>query len=229
VAGTVLGLLVFYLVRLSVEGSYIGFRAGQLLQLALPGLAALFFAQLWRAERKWRATAAVIALVLLAIGLPTTLIDTYNAQDIGNRRMGPGFRWTIMLTPEEQEAFLWIRRHTAPTAIVLMDPIAHGRETWSQIPTFAWRRTAAARPISLMNIPEYIERSRRARTIYAGRRPEIAATAARALGADYIFIGPAEQKAHPAAALAKFDTREDLFQIVFANAGARVYRVVKPS
>ena len=47
VAGTVLGLLVFYLVRLSVEGSYIGFRAGQLLQLALPGLAALFFARLW--------------------------------------------------------------------------------------------------------------------------------------------------------------------------------------
>ena len=47
VAGTVLGLLVFYLVRLSVEGSYIGFRAGQLMQLALPGLAALFFARLW--------------------------------------------------------------------------------------------------------------------------------------------------------------------------------------
>jgi hypothetical protein len=48
VAGTVLGLLVFYLVRLSVEGSYIGFRAGQLLQLALPSLAALFFSRLWR-------------------------------------------------------------------------------------------------------------------------------------------------------------------------------------
>ena len=37
--------------------------------------------------------------------LPTTLIDTYNAQDIGNRQMGPGFRWTIMLTPDEQEAY----------------------------------------------------------------------------------------------------------------------------
>ena len=46
VAGTVLGLLVFYFVRLSVEASYIGFRAGQLLQLMLPGLAALFFARL---------------------------------------------------------------------------------------------------------------------------------------------------------------------------------------
>ena len=37
------------------------------------------------------ALAAAIAVVLIVIGLPTTLIDTYNAQDIGNRRMGPGF------------------------------------------------------------------------------------------------------------------------------------------
>ncbi len=76
VAGTVLGLLVFYLVRLSVEASYIGFRAGQLLQLALPGLAALFFARLWLLDmRAWRAAAGAIALVLIVIGLPTTLID----------------------------------------------------------------------------------------------------------------------------------------------------------
>ena len=165
VAGTVLGLLVFYLVRLSVEGSYIGFRAGQLMQLALPGLAALFFARLWpldvaRGRRRWRAAAATIAVVLVVIGLPTTLIDTYNAQDIGNRRMGPGFRWTITLTPDEQEAYRWMRTETPRDAIVQMDPIAHGRETWSQLPTFAERRMAAARPISLMNIPDYLERSR---------------------------------------------------------------------
>ena len=48
VLGTILGLLVFYLVRLSVEGSYIGFRAGQILQLALPGLAAHALARLWQ-------------------------------------------------------------------------------------------------------------------------------------------------------------------------------------
>src|SRR5688572_31530607 len=89
VAGTILGLVVFYFVRLSVERSYIGFRAGQLLQLMLPGLAALFFARLWRPERKWRVATAAIAGILLMIGLPTTLIDTYNAQDIDNRRMGP--------------------------------------------------------------------------------------------------------------------------------------------
>ena len=224
-AGAVLGLLVFYLVRLSVEGSYIGFRAGQLVQLALPGLAALFFARLWLAGKYGRASAVTIAVLLIAIGLPTTIIDTYNAQDIGNRRMGPGFRWTVTLTPDEQEAYRWMRSETPREAIVQMDPVAHGRETWSQLPTFAWRRMAAARPISLMNIPEYTERSRKAHRIYADRNPETAALLARELGIDYVFIGPAEQKANPAASLAKFATREDLFQPVFANGATRIYAV----
>jgi hypothetical protein len=230
VAGTVLGLLVFYLVRLSVEDSYRGFRAGQLLQLALPGLAALFFARLWpldvaRGGRRWRAAGATMAVVLLVIGLPTTLIDTYNAQDVGNRRMGPGFRWTVTLTADEQEAYRWMRTQTPRDAIVQMDPIAHGRETWSQLPTFAWRRMAAARPISLMDIPDYTERSRKAHRIYADRNAETAVLLARELGIDYIFIGPAERQANPAAALAKFDGRADLFQPVFANAGTRIYAV----
>lgn len=225
-AGTAIGLAVFYFVRLSVEGSYIGFRAGQLLQLCLPGLAALFFAHLWRPERRWRVTAAAIAIALLAIGLPTTIIDTYNAQDIGNRRMGPGFRWTITVTPDEQAAHYWLRTQTPRDAIVQMDPVAHGRETWSQLPTFAWRRMAAARPISLMQFPVYVERSRRAHRIYADRNPETAVLIARELGIDYIFIGPAEQKANSAAALAKFGKREDLFTLVFENATTRIYAVL---
>ena len=226
VAGTVLGLLVFYLVRLSVEDSYIGFRAGQLLQLALPGLAALCFARLWRPEWKWRSAALTIAVALIVIGLPTTLIDTYNAQDIGNRRMGPGFRWTITLTPDEQEAYRWMRTQTPRDAIVQMDPIAHGRETWTQLPTFAERRMAAARPISLMDIPDYLARSRQVHRIYAGRNAEAAAVFARELGIDYIFIGPVEQKGNPAASLAKFEKRPDLFSLVFQNATTRIYAVL---
>ncbi len=218
-AGTALGLAVFYLVRLSVEGSYIGFRAGQLLQLAMPGLAAIGFGRLWAGSRATRAAAVALCALLVAVGLPTTLIDSYNAQDVTNRRMGPGFHWTIALTPDEQEAHAWIRRETPRDAIVQMDPIAHGRETWSQLPTFAWRRMAAARPISLMNIPVYAERSRRAHRIYADRNPAAAAKLAAELGIDYIFIGPAERKGNPAASLEKFDKRPDLFRPVFANAG----------
>ncbi len=163
--------------------------------------------------------------MLTVIGLPTTLIDTYNAQDIGNRRMGPGFRWTMTLTPDEQEAYRWMRTQTPRDAIVQMDPIAHGRETWSQLPTFAGRRMAAARPISLMDIPIYVDRSRKAHRIYAERNAETAAQFARDLGIDYIFIGPAEQQRNPAASLEKFAKREDLFEPVFANARTQIYAV----
>jgi hypothetical protein len=227
-AGTVIGLLVFYLVRLSVEDSYIGFRAGQLLQLALPGLAAVFFARLSMHNRQSRIAAIALAGILIVIGLPTTIIDTYNAQDIGNLRQSPGgFRWTVMLTPDEQAAYHWMRTETPRDAIVQMDPIAHKRETWSQLPTFAERRMAAAMPISLMDIPDYTERSRKAHRIYADRNAEVAVLAARDLGIDYVFIGPAEQKENSAAALGKFAKREDLFKEVFSNAGTRIYQVLR--
>jgi hypothetical protein len=139
--------------------------------------------------------------------------------------MGPGFRWTITVTPEEQESHVWLRTETPPDAIVQMDPMAHGRETWSQLPTFAWRRMAAATPISLMNIPEYGERSRKAHAIYAEEDAERAFTLARELGVDYLFIGPAETVENPPEALAKFAKREDLFSLVFENARTRIYRV----
>ena len=84
---------------------------------------------------------------------------------------------------------------------------------------------AAGRPISLMDIPEYTERSRKAHNIYADRRADLAARLARELGIDYIFIGPAEQKRNSAGALAKFGTRDDLFQLVFDNGTNRIYEI----
>lgn len=223
VAAALIGLLVFYLVRISRDASYIGFRAGQLLQVAMPGLAALFFG---RMAVRSRALALATAAVLIAIGLPTTLIDVYNAQDINNREMGPGFRWTISLTPEEQQAFHWLRTGTPVKAIVAMDPFAHGRETWSQIPTFAWRRMAGGKPISLMAVPEYEIRSRQTQSIYANGNAEAAARTARELGISYVYIGPDEERAHPRETLAKFDNRSDLFTRVFSNSRTRIYEVL---
>ena len=168
VAGMIIGLLVFFLVRISRDAPYIGFRAGQLLQITLPGLAAVFFA---RVARLSRALATAAATLLIVTGLPTSLIDIFNAQDIDNHEMGPGFRWTIMLSPEEQQAYRWMRTQTPPKAVVAMDPYAHGRETWSQLPTFAWRRMAGGKPISLMAVPDYEIRSRLAQAIYSDLQP----------------------------------------------------------
>ena len=225
VAGLVTGLLVFYFVRISRDAAYMGFRGGQLLQVAMPGLAAVFFARLM----SWnRAVCAGVAAILIAAGTPTTLIDTFNAQDIGNHYMGPGFKWTITLTREEQDAYRWLRTQTEPNAIVAMDPVAHGRETWSQLPTFAWRRVAAAKPISLMAVPDYELRTQLAHTMYADPSPERAARIARELGIAYVFIGPDEVRANPRQGIAKFDRRPDLFRPVFSNARTRVYEVGRP-
>ena len=224
VAGLVVGLLVFFLVRISRDAPYIGFRAGQLLQITLPGLAAVFFS---RVARLNRGLAAAAATLLILIGLPTSLIDIFNAQDIGNREMGPGFRWTIVLSPEEQQAYAWMRTQTPQKAVVAMDPFAHGRETWSQLPTFAWRRMAGGKPISLMAVPDYEIRSRLTQAIYADGSPEGAARTARQLGVSYVFVGPDEERAHPPEALAKLDRRPDLFKLVFSNSRTRIYEIVQ--
>ena len=108
-----------------------------------------------------------------------------------------------------------------------MDPVAHGRETWSQIPTFAWRRMAAGKPISLMAVPDYELRSRLAHAIYAGTSAETAARTARELGIGYLFVGPDEVRTNPPDAIAKFDRRPDLFRPVFSNSRARIYEIVR--
>ena len=225
VAGMIVGMLAFYLVRISRDAAYFGFRAGQLLQVALPGLAALTFARLLHRSR---ILAVAAATLLIAVGLPTTLIDDFNAQDIANHEMGPGFRWTIALSADEQQAYRWLRTNTPAKALVAMDPYAHGRETWSQIPTFAWRRMAGGKPISLMAVPDYEIRSRLTQAIYAAGSPEAAARTARDLGVSYVFVGPEEERVHPPQTLAKFDRRPDLFRRVFANSRTRIYEIVSP-
>jgi uncharacterized membrane protein len=128
------------------------------------------------------------------------------------------------VSPDEQAAFEWIRRQTPKAAVVQMDPIAHGRETWSQLPTFAWRRMAAAQPISLMNVPAYGERTRAVHAMYSTASPDEAWRTARDLKIDYIFVGPAERRTTPGA-IAMFERGPDFFQPVFANGGTRIFEV----
>lgn len=86
---------------------------------------------------------------------------------------------------------------------------------------------AAARPISLMAVPDYETRSLLAHAIYAGANPEAAARTARQLRIAYIFIGPDEEQWNPRESIAKFDRRPDLFRRVFKNSRTRIYEVVQ--
>ena len=154
-------------------------------------------------------------------GLPTTVIDAYDAQDVGNTSMGPGFHWTLSLSASQQDALSWIQTHTPSNAIVQAEPTVRGREAWSVIPSFAGRRMAAGLPISLMHEPAYDTRSRAVQEIYAGAEPERARRLAHELGIDFLYVDGTDRAVYPA--FAKFDRRPDWFEPVFRNREVTVY------
>jgi hypothetical protein len=207
--------------RLNVDEAWVGFRTGHIAQVLLMILVAgaiVTFPRTWLAG---------LLAVLACAGLPTTMIDYWNAQDTANRRMGPGFRWTVAISPQEHAALNWIREHTPATAIVQMDAIARGRETWSLIPSFAERRMAAGLPISLLNVPEYRARSERVRAMYASPDPAAAWQIARQLRIDFVYADAVERAAHPQG-LSKFDAAPALFQLVTRRGEASVWKVLAP-
>jgi hypothetical protein len=129
----VVSLLLMHFVRLDVDTSWVGFRAGQMFLAAVPALIAAGLAT----AGTWRRVAAVIALAALVVGAPTTVIDTYNAQDITNFSESPNGPWTVTVTPDETQGLEFLRRVLPPTTVVQMDPLSRERSTWSLIPSFA--------------------------------------------------------------------------------------------
>jgi hypothetical protein len=217
-AGAAVSLLLMHLMTIS-EGSWVGFRTGQILLLMLPVLLARSVDALAARAAGW---AVVLASAVLLAGAPTTIIDTYNTQDIGNRRMGPGFRWTIPVTPEQQEAFAWVRRHLPEDAVLQMEPVVRGRDHWSLIPTFAERRMSAGLPISLLPIPAYASQSAEIQRIYRTTDSREAWHLVRAAGIDYLYVDEDDRRAYPQG-LEKFGAA--YFEPVYDRGGVTIYRV----
>ena len=235
IAGVALAVGVMHLVTLTVDQFWVGFRGGNLFLVMAPALVAAGFVRL-SATRLKRFAWPVAAVVLLT-GLPTTVIDAYNTQDVTNRHLwrdaerarganvpfdpATEYRWTLMITQEEWEALIWIRSNTPRTAIVQAEPVVRGRETWSLIPTFAERRMASGNALALLARPTYEERNRRVKDIYASTDARAAWQEAKSLGIDYLYVDDTERTAYPA--VSKFDSAPDLFTPVFRNAEAVVY------
>ena len=147
-----------YFVRLSVDQAWMAFRAGQMMIIGLAVLSARFVAASTSGVQ--RVIAVVVIALAVVAGAPTTIIDEYNAQDIHNLGMGPGFPWTIVITVPQQRAYAWIRDNTPTSAVVQMDARSRERSTWTNISSFAERRMAGGLPISLLKIPEYMTSAR---------------------------------------------------------------------
>jgi len=219
-----LSLLLLYFVRLNVDASWVGFRAGQMFLVAVPVLIARGFI----AAGLWRRVAVATAVLALLAGAPTAIIDTYNAQDITNFSESPIGPWTVTVTRDQRDRLAWLRAQTPPTALVQMDPLARGRTTWSLIPSFAHRRMAAGQPISLLGgtAPgtEYAEKSERVRTMYETQNAQQAWTIARSLRIDYLWIDQVERAAYPAG-IGKFAASPQFFAPAFESSEVSVYRV----
>ena len=158
-------LMLLYFARLHVDQAWIGFRAGQLFMIATALIARGFVA-----PGVWRRIAMATAVVALLAGAPTTVIDVYNAQDVTNVSESPIGPWTVIISRDQQEGLRWLRQATPARAIVQVEPLVRDRSTWSLIPSFAERRMAAGRPISLLggtaDKSEYAEKSARVRAMY---------------------------------------------------------------
>jgi len=218
----VTALALIFFVSLQSADVWIGWRAGQILLVTAPALAAHGFAVLTAGRR--RIAGLVLGFALFGAGLPTTLFDVFNAQDVENDHQGPGFRWVVTVSRQERQALAWIESQTPRTAIVQMEPTIRGRDTWTLIPSFAERRMSAGLPISLLDAAVYHERSQQVRDLYAAGDPVVAWQMARALGIDYLYLGTPELSAFPQAETA-FLQRPDLFQLAFGNPETRIYRV----
>jgi hypothetical protein len=217
-----LSLGIMYFVRLRVDTEWVPFRAGQMILVTAPALVAYGLASTW-SRRALRPVVGVTFVLLLLLGLPTTVIDAFNAQDIENDHEGVGFRWTMVIPPEEVQAFAWIRRSTPEDAVVQMEPIVREREGWSLIPSFAERRMAAGLPISLMEVPAYRRTSERVQVMFATPRAQEAWDIAKALHIDYIYVDATDRAKYPETD--KFDRSPELFEHVFRRGAVGVYRL----
>ena len=204
---------------------YVGWRVGHLLFMAATVLAGIVLEQLEGAPTPARVAAWVGVAIVTLTGLPTTVIDIYNTQDLSNRNEAPGFRWTLVLTPDDRQIFDWIRHNTPPESVFQVDPLARDSETWAYLPAFAERRMAVGVPISMVPLQKYQQGSEQVRTIFDDA-PLSAYERAVKSGINYVLIGPPERAAHPDVEQ-RFDSLGPLMPIAFRNGTISIYQVVR--
>jgi hypothetical protein len=96
---------------------------------------------------------------------------------------------------------------------------------WALLPAIAERRMAVGSPIFLLDPRRYRARERRdLRPIFASGDPEDAHRRARALGIDYLFLGPPELHTRGERVRSLFES-PDLFPKVFSNRAVTILAV----
>jgi len=179
------------------QGVYVAWRASHLAFMALAALCAYALQESWAAGGATRRSIITLTAVVAVAALPTVIVDLYNTQDVSNRAQGPGFRWTVLLTPEEVKGLEWIKQSTPKDARVQIESEVRGRDTWAYIPAFAERRMAAGLPIGMIPVAKYESATADVKKVYLSASADDAFARATALCIDYLVVGLPERSAYP--------------------------------
>lgn len=202
---------------------YVGWRVGHFMFMAAAVVIAILFERLRQAPPALQPIGWGAVAIIFLMGLPTTVIDVYNTQDITNFNEAPAGPWTMRLTPDDLQVFDWLKHNTEPTAIVQVDPVPREPWSWAYLPAFGERRMAAGLPISMIPLAKYQEASHEIRQIF-DEPPLFAYERAVRAGINYIIVGPPERRVHDGVE-ARFDSVPDLMPLVFKNATISIYAV----
>jgi hypothetical protein len=209
---------VLFLDSKDYEGVWMAWRAGSVLLVCL-------FLMSTAGLEKWR-PAGLGALVLC--GSLTTILDTYNAQDVTNLELSAGeFRWTTVVPQDEVDAFEWIRGETPLDSIVQWDTRAREPGEWALIPALAERRMVVGFPIFLLDERKYrVRERRRVRPIFTTLDPAEAHRLAVESGVDYLFVGRRELDVRGERLRALW-AAPGLFRVSYSKGDATVFEVVQ--
>jgi hypothetical protein len=227
--GVIVGVSVLFYFFVDVidhQHVYVGWRSGHFTFIASAALAGYALQELLRKGHRVKILTALVAIVLAAGAVPTLAIDFYNTQDVANRSRGPSFRWTLVLPPEEIEGLDWIRKHTAPDAIVQVEPSVRNTNTWAYLPAFAERRMAGGLPIGMVPLAKYEAATLRVKAIYTAPDWRTAYDRAKALRIDYLMVGPPERQAYPGFE-AMANAQPLFFETVFHNGALSIYHLAR--
>jgi YYY domain-containing protein len=167
--------------------------------------------------------AALFTTVTAARGAVSNHFAAYSGPSLD------GLRYLDEMRPGEYRAILWLRRNLRGTPVVLE---AHGDpyQDFSRIsmntglPTvLGWEHHVKQRGNPESDV---VERREAVQRIYSAGDAAAIERLLRRYHVGYVYVGWLERKTYPPAGLRKFDTANDLFEPVYENREARVYRVV---
>jgi hypothetical protein len=200
---------------------YVGWRVGHFMFIAAAVVIGMLLEQLAASKSAAQPLQWAAVIVLFLAGLPTTLIDVYNTQDISEHGEPP--YWTLMLRADELQAFDWIKKNTRPEAVFQVDPIVRQNDGWAYLPAFAARRMAVGFPISMVPLAKYQDGSAEINRMF-DESPLAAYERAAKARINYVLIGPPERMAHPGVE-ERFASIANLLPVAFKNGTISIYEV----